>query len=316
MAKRDLDDGLGLACSVQIQHRSILHCISSSGKVAMEGPASLRPHKMGSIQDALGFPICISPCPNGYAVHWVFALLLLCILIHTCLPSLTSVQQANFSLLSLFIVFWVFVFSEDSMESTSIGDDSEAPECHVSVLMSGAISCTESPFVSTWPELETSLDDASDVNYEHHNPPGELLLLLDEGQTPPEIRDIVRSSLKRPKEVVSESSETKATENSSSNPKIVDNSNTRGPSSVTSEGSSSDQSHSPSGSNTSLVLSTSRTTNSSNEAGRPVSKKAALSAFFSSKASLIGCVTHLTMDPLLPEKNAGSQIVQKGISLW
>jgi hypothetical protein len=246
---------------------------------------------------------------------WAFAHLLLCILIQTCLPSLTSVYQATVSLLSLFIIFWVLVFSEDSMDSTSTGDDSGTPECQVSVLVSGAISCTQCPFVAPWPELETSLDDASDVNYEQHNQPGELLLLHDEAQTPPEIRDIVRSSLKTPKEVVSESSETKATENPSSKPETVENLNARGPYSVTSEYSSSEQSHSPSGSNTSLALSTSRTTNSSNEAGRPVSKKAALSAFFSSKVSLIGLVTHLTMDPLLLEKNAGAQIVQKGIGL-
>jgi hypothetical protein len=46
---KKVSDGLGLACSAQIHYPSIPHCISSSGKVAMESPASLRPQKMGSI---------------------------------------------------------------------------------------------------------------------------------------------------------------------------------------------------------------------------------------------------------------------------
>jgi hypothetical protein len=58
----------------------------------------------------------------------------------------------------------------------------------------------QQPYILPWPAMEGLMDDANKVDYEQYPPPKELFLLLDEAETPPEIREIVlrSTSQKRP----------------------------------------------------------------------------------------------------------------------
>ena len=98
----------------------------------------------------------------------------------------------------------------------------EAPQCGVSVVVDGAMSNAQCAFISPWPEMETAIDASSIVDYEQYEPPKELLLLLDEAQTPAEIQKIVLDSLKRPQQLVPRSGEHNPAEGPSATPIVVD----------------------------------------------------------------------------------------------
>ncbi len=187
----------------------------------------------------------------------------------------------------------------------------ETPKCRVSIIVTGEMPGAQGPFMSTWPEMETTPDDASNADYGQYAPPKELRILLDETQAPPEIRDIVLNSLDRPEGLVSGSEEPKSAKIPSAVARVVSIPGTSESSQVAAVGSHSDQSHSRSASITSLSLSTSRTTNDSDDGVRHTTKKATLSALLSSATNLIGSVKHAIKDSSTTEKNLGSKTVQK-----
>lgn len=243
---------------------------------------------------------------------WPYSCLLVLVPIQIYFLPLTLACQAGASLFSLLVLSWALICSEDSMAIMSIERDGDTPRCRVSVVVNRATPGALGPLVSLWPEMDGWIDDASDVDHEQYEPPRELLLLPEEKQTPPEIQDIVLSSLKGSDEVELRSEEPKASQDPTANSKGVEDTESSVLSQCRPLGSPSDRTHSSSASTNSLSLSTSRTTNSSNESARHTPpKKAKFSALLLSTTNLIGSVKHAIKDSSTTEKNSRSIISQE-----
>jgi hypothetical protein len=219
------------------------------------------------------------------------------------------VLQAALSTCALLAICSTLVLSEDPVETASMEGDADEPECQVLIMVNGeAAPAAKDSLVSPWPEMEISIDNASnEVDYERIDRMKELHLLLDEGETPPEIRDIVLTSLKRPEEVVSTSAELDTRNENLELPKAS------AALSVQEQPSSSPshRSHSPSASMTSFSLSTSPATNTSDDGARYMAKKAKLSALLASTTSLIGTVKSALKDSSLADKKAAPKKLQE-----
>ncbi|ERF69518.1 hypothetical protein EPUS_01847 [Endocarpon pusillum Z07020] len=218
------------------------------------------------------------------------------VLILNILLPRTPFEQAIISLFSILLAVYLLVTSEDPVEDSLMEEGDKPPKCQVSIFVSGAAPDAEDPLVSPWLEMAVSLvaeeegddDNAVDIDHEQHHPPQELYLLLDEGQTPPPIRDIVLNSLNIPEDAVPVSEMPQASEEPPSDPYVEEIPDSRGALQVTPVGSPSDMSHSPSTSTTSSSLSTSPTTNGSVDGARSGSNKSIFSALLSSRTNIIG----------------------------
>lgn len=218
------------------------------------------------------------------------------------------VLQAALSTCALLAICSTLVLSEDPVEIASMEGDADEPECQVLIMVNGeAAPAAKDSLVSPWPEMEISIDNASnDVDYERIDRMKELHL-LDEGETPPEIRDIVLTSLKRPEEVVSTSAEL---DTRNENPELPKASAAL---SVQEQPSSSPshRSHSPSALMTSFSLSTGPATNTRDDGARYMAKKARLAALLASTTSLIGNVKSALKDSSLADKKAAPKKLQE-----
>lgn len=257
------------------------------GKAAMRnGPACLKLPRMGYIKHE-------SSCLLAY------------VLLHT-LMYLATVSPCFLSIIS-----WILVCFEDPVDQISMEEGAATAKCQESVATSGVMPGEQHPLISPWPAIEAPVDGASNIDYEQYQPPKELFLLLDKDETPPEIRNIVLSSINKPEKAVSDSEKPKTLEDPSANPEVVGIPQSSESSQVTRVASRPDQSHSRSVSTASLSLSTSRTTNGSDDGTRLGSKKATLSALLSSTTNLIGSVKQAIKNPSTAERHAVSETSQK-----
>lgn len=238
-----------------------------------------------------------------------YACLLVSILKQSLLLPLTVVHQAALSLVSLLTVLFLLIYSEDSMENASMEESAETHKFRVSVVVNGAMADALGRFVSPWPAMGAPVDATSSVSYEQYKPPKELLLLLDEAQTPPEIRNIAFNALNRPADIVSRSEEPHATKETFKKPKAVDVPKSSESSQSTLEGSPSDCSHSPSESTASLSSSIGPTMKGSDEGAR--AKKATFSSLLSSTTNLVGSMKHAIKDSSSTEKKTNSERLQQ-----
>ena len=188
---------------------------------------------------------------------------------------------------------------DEPLEDELTEEGAEAPKFQVSVLVNRVLPGPQDHFVSPWPEMEAFIEDASNLDYERYHPPRELLLLLDEAQTPPEIQVIVHSSLRSPDGAISGSEESRTPETPSENPQVVNPSN---------------GSHSRSVSTTSLSLSPSATPRGSDDGARHGSKKATFSTFLSSTTNFLGSVKQAMKDSSTAAKIARYETLPKASS--
>jgi hypothetical protein len=183
------------------------------------------------------------------------------------------------------------------------------------ITTSGGMRDVQQPYILPWPAMEGLMDDANKVDYEQYPPPKELFLLLDEAETPPEIRDIVLRSVNKPEKAATGFQELKAPEDDFADPKMVETSQSSGSSPVMTVVSHSDQSQSRSTSSASLSLHTSGTIQDSDGGTRQGFKKVKLSTFFSSTTNIIGCVKQAMKGPSTAERHDSSEKSKKlGIS--
>jgi hypothetical protein len=244
-----------------------------------------------------------------------YALLTLFIPKQTHFSTGSLVLQAALSICALLAIFSTLVLSDDPVETASMEGDADEPECQVLIMVNGEAAPTaKDSLVSSWPEMEISIDNASnDVDYERIDQMKELHLLLDEWETPPEIRDIVLTSLNRPEEVVSASSELDTRNENQELPKASAALGSSGGVQEQPSSSPSHRSHSPSASITSFSLSTGPTTNTSDDVARYMAKKARLSALLASTTSLIGTVKSTLKDSSLADKKATPKKLQQAV---
>jgi hypothetical protein len=237
--------------------------------------------------------------------------LLVFILKPICFLPLIFLLHVTASLLSLDVAFWFLISAQPPTEHTPMERQAETSQCPVSVMVHRDILDEDAALVSPWPELEGSVEDASNVNYEQfEEAPQELSLLLDASQTPPEIQNIVLNSLNKPEEAINKSGAQQTSEDPSPNPSSVELPGSREVIQVTPPDSLLDRSHSPTISNATPSLSTSRTTESSDESDRHGFKKATLSNLLSSTTNLIGSMKNALKDSSPIENGAGFKRTQ------
>lgn len=220
------------------------------------------------------------------------------ILVYIQVLSFTGAYQAALSLFSLFLLFCSLMSSEDPVETTSIEvEGTESQQCRVSIVLNGKLLDDMDFLLSPWPKMDMTVDDTFNLDVEQYDQPPELRLLLDEKQTPAEVRDILLNSLQVPgEEVVSGSQDPNFADDQIQNPKIEEGSGNGESSRSLLRSSSEYQGHSPSTSTTSLSLSTVPTAGSSDDSIRQGSRKPALSALVSSTANFFESVKHAMKD--------------------
>lgn len=161
-------------------------------------------------------------------------------------------------------------------------------------------------FVSPWPEIDSSMDDAYNDDYEHCDAPKELRLFVDEDQTPPELRAMVLNSLASTEETCSGSEHPRGPIDRSDDLRAIQiPERNRFPQGI-SENSSSYSSDSPSTSTHSLSASTNLDSNSSESVSSYGPRKANLSTFLLSATNLFGVLKHAIKDPSPVDKIAES----------
>ena len=153
-----------------------------------------------------------------------------------------------------------------------------------------ALPNCEDIFVSPWPEIDPSPDDASNGDYEQYDAPRELLLLLDEEQTAPEVREIVLNSLARTEEVVSASEDPSGPNELSDGLRAIEIPETSESSQQVPDSRRSQSFYSLSTSTHSLSTSTSPDSNNSEDVTGYGPKKVKLSTLLSSATHLFGSV--------------------------
>jgi hypothetical protein len=197
-----------------------------------------------------------------------------------------------------------------------MNEGTETIKHQVSVTTGRGMQDAQHPYISPWPAMEVAVDNATDVDYEQYPPPKELYLLLGNDQTPPEIQNIVLSSINKPDKAAPRSEEAKNPEDDFANSEIVEIPQSSESSPVMTVISPPDQNHSRSTSTNSLSLHTSRTTNGSDSVSRLRFKKLTISTLLSSTTNLIGSVKQAMKSPLAAEKYDVSEMSQKVLMSW